>query len=59
MLKAFTPVAVLIFSFFAGLEKTTMTEIYIVMLICIGKIVYMMYNTVLRVMYVVSCATYH
>ena len=38
MLKAFTPVAVLIFSFFAGLEKTTMTEIYIVMLICIGKI---------------------
>ena len=36
MLKAFTPVAVLIFSFFAGLEKTSFTEIYIVTLICIG-----------------------
>jgi len=36
MLKAFTPVAVLIFSFFACLEKTSFTEIYIVTLICIG-----------------------
>jgi drug/metabolite transporter (DMT)-like permease len=36
MLKAFTPVAVLIFSYFTGLEKTSMTELYIVMVICIG-----------------------
>eukprot|EP00605_Chrysophyceae_sp_TOSAG23-4_P001255 GSChrysophyteH1.ASY1.ANO1.1366.1 assembled CDS len=36
MLKAFTPVAVLIFSFFAGLEKSSMTEVYIVSFICIG-----------------------
>lgn len=36
MLKAFTPVAVLIFSFFAGLEKTTQIELYIVTVICIG-----------------------
>lgn len=36
MLKAFTPVAVLIFSFFAGLEKGSMMEVYIVSLICIG-----------------------
>ena len=36
MLKAFTPVAVLIFSFFAGLEKTSCTEVYIVTIICVG-----------------------
>ena len=36
MLKAFTPVAVLIFSFFSGLEKTSQMELYIVMLICVG-----------------------
>ena len=36
MLKAFTPVAVLIFSFFAGLEKTSCMELYIVTIICIG-----------------------
>ena len=36
MLKAFTPVAVLIFSFFSGLEKTSMMELYIVCLICLG-----------------------
>lgn len=36
MLKAFTPVAVLIFSFFTGLEKTSCTEVYIVMVICVG-----------------------
>ena len=36
MLKAFTPVAVLIFSFFAGLEKTSCMELYIVMVICTG-----------------------
>lgn len=36
MLKAFTPVAVLIFSFFAGLEKTSSVELYIVTIICIG-----------------------
>eukprot|EP01031_Cornospumella_fuschlensis_P035231 gene35231-42679_t len=36
MLKAFTPVAVLIFSFFSGLEKTSMTELYIVVVICVG-----------------------
>jgi drug/metabolite transporter (DMT)-like permease len=36
MLKAFTPVAVLIFSFFAGLEKTSLTELYIVTVICVG-----------------------
>lgn len=36
MLKAFTPVAVLIFSFFSGLEKATFMELYIVFIICIG-----------------------
>ena len=36
MLKAFTPVAVLIFSFFSGLEKTSVMELYIVGIICIG-----------------------
>jgi drug/metabolite transporter (DMT)-like permease len=36
MLKAFTPVAVLIFSFFTGLEKTSCVELYIVMVICVG-----------------------
>jgi drug/metabolite transporter (DMT)-like permease len=36
MLKAFTPVAVLIFSFFAGLEKASYMEVYIVLIICVG-----------------------
>lgn len=36
MLKAFTPVAVLIFSFFSGLEKTSCVELYIVVIICVG-----------------------
>lgn len=36
MLKAFTPVAVLIFSFIAGLEKTSWMEVYIVFIICVG-----------------------
>lgn len=36
MLKAFTPVAVLIFSVFAGLEKSSATELYIVTIICVG-----------------------
>jgi hypothetical protein len=36
MLKAFTPVTVLIFSFFAGLEKTSCIELYIVLIICVG-----------------------
>jgi drug/metabolite transporter (DMT)-like permease len=36
MLKAFTPVAVLIFSFFAGLEKPSYHEFYIVLVISIG-----------------------
>lgn len=36
MLKAFTPVAVLIFSFFSGLEKPTLTEFYIIVVLCIG-----------------------
>lgn len=36
MLKAFTPVAVLIFSFFSGLEKTSLMELYIIMIICVG-----------------------
>lgn len=36
MLKAFTPVAVLIFSFFSGLEKTSCMEVYIVLVICVG-----------------------
>ena len=36
MLKAFTPVAVLIFSYFAGLEKTSAMELYIVFIICVG-----------------------
>jgi drug/metabolite transporter (DMT)-like permease len=36
MLKAFTPVAVLIFSFFAGLEQSSYTEVNIVLIICVG-----------------------
>lgn len=36
MLKAFTPVAVLIFSYFAGLEKAALMEVYIVLIICLG-----------------------
>lgn len=36
MLKAFTPVSVLIFSYITGLEKTSMYELYIVTVICIG-----------------------
>lgn len=36
MLKAFTPVAVLMFSFFAGIEKSSMVELYIVTIICVG-----------------------
>lgn len=36
MLKAFTPVAVLTFSFFSGLEKPSCTELYVVTIICIG-----------------------
>jgi drug/metabolite transporter (DMT)-like permease len=36
MLKAFTPVAVLVFSFFSGLEKTSVMELYIVAVICLG-----------------------
>jgi drug/metabolite transporter (DMT)-like permease len=36
MLKAFTPVAVLIFSFFTGLEKTSCLELYVVTIICTG-----------------------
>jgi Triose-phosphate Transporter family len=36
MLKAFTPVAVLVFSFFSGLEKTSCMELYIVTVICVG-----------------------
>mgnify|MGYP003387263435 CR=1 FL=1 len=36
MLKAFTPVAVLIFSFLGGLEKSSCLELYIVVIICIG-----------------------
>lgn len=36
MLKAFTPVAVLIFSFFSGLEKPSYIELYIVTIICVG-----------------------
>ena len=36
MLKAFTPVAVLIFSFTMGLEPSSLTEFYIVLIICIG-----------------------
>ena len=36
MLKAFTPVTVLIFSFFSGLEKTSCIELYIVFIICVG-----------------------
>lgn len=36
MLKAFTPVAVLIFSFLAGLEKSSCLELYIVVVICTG-----------------------
>lgn len=36
MLKAFTPVAVLIFSFTTGLEKTSCIELYIVTVICVG-----------------------
>eukprot|EP00602_Paraphysomonas_sp_CaronLab_P001357 CAMPEP_0185024466 /NCGR_PEP_ID=MMETSP1103-20130426/7558_1 /TAXON_ID=36769 /ORGANISM="Paraphysomonas bandaiensis, Strain Caron Lab Isolate" /LENGTH=295 /DNA_ID=CAMNT_0027557445 /DNA_START=124 /DNA_END=1011 /DNA_ORIENTATION=+ len=36
MLKAFTPVAVLIFSFLMGLEKSSWNELYIVVVICVG-----------------------
>lgn len=36
MLKAFTPVAVLIFSFFAGIEVPSYMEVSIVMIICVG-----------------------
>jgi len=36
MLKAFTPVSVLMLSFISGLEKATVTELYIVSLICVG-----------------------
>lgn len=36
MLKAFTPVAVLIFSFTMGLEPSSLMEFYIVLIICIG-----------------------
>lgn len=36
MLKAFTPVAVLIVSFIAGLEKTSVLELLIVIVICTG-----------------------
>jgi len=36
MLKAFTPVAVLIFSYFSGLEATSCVELYIVTIICVG-----------------------
>lgn len=36
MLKAFTPVAVLIFSYIAGIEKTSSIELYIITIICIG-----------------------
>lgn len=36
MLKAFMPVATLIFSFFAGLEKPSYMEVYIVMIISVG-----------------------
>lgn len=36
MLKAFTPVAVLVFSFIVGLEKSTCMEFYIVLVICVG-----------------------
>jgi len=36
MLKAFTPVAVLIFSFFAGIESPSSMEVCIVLIICVG-----------------------
>ena len=36
MLKAFTPVAVLIFSIFLGLEKLSYTETILILMICIG-----------------------
>mmetsp|Transcript_25496 Transcript_25496/g.25743 ORF Transcript_25496/g.25743 Transcript_25496/m.25743 type:complete len:316 (+) Transcript_25496:123-1070(+) len=36
MLKAFTPVAVLIFSYVSGLEKSSCIELYVVTVICIG-----------------------
>lgn len=36
MLKAFTPVAVLIFSIFLGLEKLSYTESILVLMICVG-----------------------
>lgn len=36
MLKAFTPVAVLVFSFFAGIESPSCMEVNIVMVICVG-----------------------
>lgn len=36
MLKAFTPIAVLVLSYTSGLQKTSLTELYIVIIICIG-----------------------
>jgi drug/metabolite transporter (DMT)-like permease len=36
MLKAFTPVFTLIFSYLAGIEKSSLMEVYIVSVICIG-----------------------
>mmetsp|Transcript_15501 Transcript_15501/g.14033 ORF Transcript_15501/g.14033 Transcript_15501/m.14033 type:complete len:320 (+) Transcript_15501:51-1010(+) len=36
MLKAFTPVAVLIFSYVSGIEKSSYIELYIVTVICVG-----------------------
>ena len=36
MLKAFTPVFTLIFSYLAGIEKSSLMEVYIVIVICIG-----------------------
>ena len=36
MLKAFTPVAVLLFSFIVGLEIPSCLEFYIVLIICVG-----------------------
>lgn len=36
MLKAFTPVAVLIFSYFSGIERPSAVELVIVVCICVG-----------------------
>lgn len=36
MLKAFTPVAVLVVSYISGLEKSSMLELFIVVIICTG-----------------------